>query len=154
MQILQQLGGLFLKSVPSIILLLLFYWFLRANFFKPLGRVLGERNARIGKARAEAEALEAAAKDQVGRYQEALRKARAEVFAEQEAARQTALDQRAQMLKDARHRGQAEVRAQKERIRAEFEAARAELEKQSDALAARIAQIILERPVAPAGGAR
>jgi F0F1-type ATP synthase membrane subunit b/b' len=154
MQILQQLGWLFLKSVPSIILFLLFYWFLSANFFKPLQRALAERNARISKARAEAEAVQAAAKDKVHTYEDALRKARAGVFAEQEAARQTELEERARVLREARNAAQNQVHAEKERIHREFEAARGQLEGQSAALAGRIAQIILERPAAPAGGAQ
>ncbi|HEV2305102.1 MAG TPA: ATP synthase F0 subunit B [Candidatus Acidoferrales bacterium] len=154
MQILQQLGWLFLKSVPSIILFLLFYWFLSANFFKPLQRTLAERNARISKARAEAEAVQAAAKDKVHTYEEALRKARAGVFAEQEAARQSALEERARVLREARNAAQNQVHTEKDRIHREFEAARGQLEGQSAALAGRIAQIILERPAAPTGGAR
>lgn len=154
MQILQQLGWLFLKSVPTIILFLLFYWFLRANFFKPLERTLAERNARITKARAEAEAVQAAAKDEVQSYEEALRKARAGVFAEQETARQAALEQRAKVLRDARSAAQDAVRAQKERIEREYNAARAQLENETPALAGQIAQRILERPAAPLGGSR
>lgn len=154
MQILQQLGWLFLKSVPSIILFLLFFWFLSANFFKPLRRALAERNARISKARAEAEAVQAAAKDKVHTYEDALRKARAGVFAEQEAARQTAIEERAKVLREARNSAQNQVQAEKARIHREFEAARGQLEAQSAALAGRIAQIILERPNAPAEGAR
>src|SRR5690348_18500250 len=75
MQILQQLGWLFLKSVPTIILFLLFYWFLRANFFKPLERTMAERNARFIKAREEAAAVQASAKGQVQSYEDALKKA-------------------------------------------------------------------------------
>lgn len=154
MQILQQLGWLFLKSVPTIILFLLFYWFLRANFFKPLERTMAERNARITKAREEAAAVQASAKGQVQSYEEALKKARAGLFAEQEKTRQAALTERAKLLQDARHAAQNEVRAQRDRIRGEFEVARAQLEGQSAALAGRIADIILERPAAPAEGAR
>ena len=154
MQTLQQLGWLFLKSVPTIILFLLFYWFLRANFFKPLERTMAERNARIIKAREEAAAVQASAKGQVQSYEDALKKARAGVFAEQEKARQAALEGRATVLQEARNAAQNEVRAQKERIHGEFEAARGQLEGQSAALAGRITDIILERPAAPAGGAR
>ena len=154
MQILQQLGWLFLKSVPTIILFLLFYWFLRANFFKPLERTMAERNARIIKAREEAAAVQASAKGQVQSYEDALKKARAGVFAEQEKARQAVLGERAKVLQDARSAAQNEVHAQKERIRGEFEAARGQLEGQSAALAGQIADVILERPAAPAGGAR
>jgi F-type H+-transporting ATPase subunit b len=154
MQILQQLGELFLESVPTIIIFLLFYWFLRANFFKPLEKVLAERNARITKAKADAEAIQAAAKEKTGSYQEALRKARAGVFAEQEALRQTALEERARLLRAARGAAQDAVRKEKERITREFEGARAQLEEQSENLAGRIAQMILAGPRSPREEAR
>ncbi|MFZ0332884.1 MAG: ATP synthase F0 subunit B [Candidatus Acidiferrales bacterium] len=154
MQILRELGWLFLKSVPTIILFLLFYWFLRANFFKPLERTLAERNARIDKVRADAEAVQAAAKDKTQSYEDALRKARMGVFAEQESSRQVALEERAKVLREARSAAQETVRAQKERISREFAAARAQLESETAAIASRIAQRILERPAAPLGGSR
>jgi F-type H+-transporting ATPase subunit b len=144
MQILRQLGELFLESIPTVILFLLFYWFLRATFFKPLQSVLDERNARINKARADAEAIVAAAKEKSDTYQEALRKARAGVFAEQESVRQAALEERARLLRAARHAEQEVVRKEKERIAREFETTRAQLESQSDLMAARIVQMILE----------
>jgi F-type H+-transporting ATPase subunit b len=153
MQILQQLGWLFFKSIPSIILFLLFFWFLRANFFKPLERTLAERNARINKARAEAHEVQAAARDKTQSYEEALRKARASVFAEQETIRQVALDERAELLQKARAAAQEEVRVEKERIDREFAAARAQLEGEATVLAGRIAERILGSP-APAGGSR
>ena len=154
MQILQQLGWLFLKSVPTIILFLLFYWFLRANFFKPLECTLTERNTRITKARAEAEAVQAAAKDKTQSYEDALRKARASVFAQQEATRRVALEERAALLDAARRAAQATVAGQKERIGREFASARTQLESETAVLASRIAQRILERPAAPLGGSR
>jgi len=154
MAILQQLGWLFLKSVPTIVVFLLFYWFLRANFFKPLERTLAERNARINKARAEAEAVQAAAKEKVHSYEDALRKARAGVFAEQETSRQAALDERAKLLTSVRKLEQEAVRKEKERIAREFDAARAQLEGESAKLAGQIVKMILERPAAPLAGAR
>ncbi|MGH9864562.1 MAG: hypothetical protein ACRD4H_04035 [Candidatus Acidiferrales bacterium] len=154
MAILQQLGWLFLKSVPTIIIFLLFYWFLRANFFKPLERTLAERNARITKARADAEAVQAAAKEKVHTYEDALKEARAGVFAEQEAARQAALDERAKLLNNVRKLEQESVRKEKERIAREFEAARAQLDGESANLAGRIVKMILERPSAPLRGTR
>jgi len=154
MAILQQLGWLFLKSVPTIIVFLLFYWFLRANFFKPLERTLAERNARITKARAEAEAVQAAAKEKVHSYEDALRKARAGVFAEQETSRQAAVDERAKLLTSVRKLEQKAVRKEKERIAREFDAASAQLEGESAKLAGQIVKMILERPAAPLAGAR
>lgn len=154
MAILQQLGWLFLKSIPTILIFLLFYWFLRANFFKPLERTLAERNARITQARAEAEAVQAAAKEKVHSYEDALRKARAGVFAEQEASRQAAFGERAKLLNSVRKFEQEQVRKEKERIAREFDAARVQLEGESAKLAGQIVKMILERPAAPLRGAR
>jgi F-type H+-transporting ATPase subunit b len=143
MQILKQLEALFLKSIPTIILFLFFYWFLRANFFKPLERVLAERNARISQARKDAEAVQASAKDKTEAYEEALRKARAGVFIEQETVRQAALEERAKVLRAARSVAQETVRKEKERIGREFEAARKQLESESGVMAGQIAKMIL-----------
>lgn len=154
MQILRQLGELFLEAVPTIIIFLLFYWFLRANFFKPLANALAEREARIHKAKADAEAIQAAAKATVGSYEDALRKARAGVFAEQEKLRQAALEERAAVLRTARAAAQEIVRREKKRIEGEFNAAHAQLEGQSENLASRIAQMILAGPQRPREEAR
>ncbi|HKW89376.1 MAG TPA: ATP synthase F0 subunit B [Candidatus Acidoferrales bacterium] len=154
MQILRQLGELFLESVPTIVIFLLFYWFLRANFFKPLEKVLAERSARITQAKADAEAIQAAAKEKTGSYQEALRKARAGVFAEQEASRQAALEERARVLRVARNAAHDAVRREKDRIAREFDGAKAQLEEQSENLASRIAQMILAKPQSPREEAR
>src|SRR5207244_1337185 len=46
MEIVHQLGELFLQAVPTVLIVLLFYLFLRANFFKPLERVMTARLER------------------------------------------------------------------------------------------------------------
>src|ERR1700686_1942819 len=93
-----QLGGLFLQAVPTVLIVLLFYAILRSLFFKPLLAVMAEREARTAGARKAAEAAQAAATERVKQYQEALKQARAKVYAEQEAARKKLLDQRRALL--------------------------------------------------------
>lgn len=154
MEIFHQLGNLTLQAVPTVVIVFLFYAFLRANFFKPLEGVLAERSARIEGARAEAAAAQAAAKQELDSYNEALKKARAGIYAEQETARQAVLDERARLLRAMRNRSQETVQAAKQRIAAELEAARAQLEQRTPELASEIARLILERPSAPLGGAR
>jgi F0F1-type ATP synthase membrane subunit b/b' len=154
MQILRQLGELFLEAVPTILIVLLFYWFLRANFFQPLQKTLAERNARIHKAKADAEVIQAAAKETTRSYEEALRKARASVFAEQEKLRQAALEERAALLRRARSAAQEIVSREKQRIEGELNAARTQLEGQSENIASRIAQMILAGPRRPREEAR
>jgi len=151
MEIVRQLGNLFLGAVPTIILVLLFYFFMRWAFFGPVMKGMDERRARIEGARAEAAAAEAGAKQEMDSYHEALRKARAEIYAEQEAARQEALDNRAKLLKAMRTRAQEEVNAAKKRIAAEFESARAEVERATPELGGKIAQAVLRNPAGDGG---
>jgi F-type H+-transporting ATPase subunit b len=152
MEILHQLGQLFLGAVPTILIVLIFYFFMRWAFLTPIQKVMAEREARIAGARAEAAAVEAEAKQEMDAYADALRKARAEIYGEQEAARRAALEERAQLLKAMRARTQEEVDAAKERIAAEYSAARAEVESQTPVLADQIAQAILAKPFGPGQG--
>src|SRR5215470_14224376 len=112
-EIVHQLGELFLQAVPTAVIVLAFYAVLRSLFFKPLLAVMAEREARTAGARKAAESAQAAAADKVKQYQEALKKARAQVYAEQEAARKKLLDERAELLKEARSKAAAEVAAGK-----------------------------------------
>jgi F0F1-type ATP synthase membrane subunit b/b' len=144
MEILKQLGDLFLAAVPTAIIVFLFYLFLRWSFFGPIERVVAERSSRIEGARREAEELRKTAHETNRAYQEALRNARAELFREQEAARRVALDERGKAIQQARQLANEEVQSAKKRIRVEIEAARAELEISSTHLAEEIARTILQ----------
>jgi len=144
-EILSQLGELFRQAVPTAVILFLFYLFLRASFFRPIERVLAERRARTEGDRRAAESSRAAAQEKRRAYQEALKKARAEIYAEQETARRAILGERAAQIRSARSRASDAVRVAKEGIFAELARARAEVEALSPALAGDIARAILER---------
>lgn len=152
MEILHQLGQLFLKSVPTIIIVLLFYAFMRWAFFGPIQNAMAERTARIEGARAEAAQAEASAREELDSYNESLRKARAEIYAQQEKDRRAALDDRAKLMKSARMRAQEEVDAGKKKIAAEVAAARRQMDQEIPALAAQIARKILEISAPLPGG--
>src|SRR5215470_842978 len=115
-EIVHQLGELFLQAVPTILIVLAFYLIMKALFFKPLLKVMAEREARTVGARQAAAAAEAAAAEKVKQYQEALKQARAHVYAEQEAERKKLLDERAAALKEARKKSAGDVAAGKERV--------------------------------------
>jgi F-type H+-transporting ATPase subunit b len=158
-EIVHQLGELFLQAVPTVLILLVFYGVLRALFFKPLLRVMAEREARTAGARKAAEAAEAAAAEKIKQYQEALKQARAKVYIEQEAARKRLLDERAELLKEARRKGAAEVTKAKERVAKELDAARRDIETSIAQLSAEIARRVVEispqrPPSSPARGAQ
>lgn len=152
MNILEQLGALFLQALPTIVLVYVFYFILKTYLFKPLLEILDERHRRMEGARKEAEAAQAAAAEKERAYQEAIKRARSEVYAEQEQARRAALEERAALVRETRNRSNERIREAKSRIAAELSAARAELERDSATLAAEIARAILQQrpPASPA----
>ena len=160
MEIVQQLGQLFLEAVPTIIIILLFYLVLKYTFFGPLMRVMAEREARTEGARREAEACQAAAKEKIRAYEDALRKARTAVYAEQDTARRAIMESRAAAAREARNRAMDRVKSQKDGIAREVAAARAQLEATSPQLAAEMVGRLFNpspgrpRPSAPSGAAQ
>jgi F-type H+-transporting ATPase subunit b len=150
MDLLHQLGDLFLAAVPTAILLFIFYLVLRWAFFLPLLQVMAKREALIEGAREESQSLAAGVQEKQRAYREGLRKARAEIFAEQEAARRVALDERVKVVREARNRANEQVQAAKVRLAEDIEAARKALDASGQELAEEVARAVLE----PAGGAR
>jgi F-type H+-transporting ATPase subunit b len=149
-----QIGELFLRAVPVALIVILFYFILRSLFFKPLLQVMAEREARTQGAQKAAEAAQAAAAEKVKQYEQALRQAKAKVYAEQEAERKKLLDERAAFLKDARSKASAQVHREKERVAGELEAAKKEIEASAAQLAAEIARRVLQVPAGPGSPAR
>jgi len=149
-----QLGELFLQAVPTVLIILLFYFILRAIFFKPLLQVVAERDSRTAGAQKAAEAAQAAAADKVKQYQDALKQARGQVYAEQEAARKKLLEERAAQFKVARTQASGELSAAKERIAKELGAARRDVETTVAQLSAEIARRMLQTPPRPGAPAR
>jgi|ERR1700730_9626558 len=153
-EIVHQLGELFLQAVPTVLIVLVFYLVLRGLFFKPLLKVMEEREERTAGARKAADDAQAAAVEKVKQYQEALKRARAQVYAEQEAARKKLLEERAAQLKEARSKAAAEVASAKERVVKELVAAEREIKISVAQLAAEIARRVLELPRRPGSPAR
>jgi F0F1-type ATP synthase membrane subunit b/b' len=153
-EILNQLGDLFLAAVPTVILVFLFYLFLRWSFFAPIERVLSERHKRAAGARQEAEASRIAVQEKLRGYNESLRNVRGEIFVEQEAARRQVLEERQAAVSAARSAMQEELQVAKKELAAEVEATRAQLEQASGVLAGEIADTILAGGPSGPGGAR
>jgi F0F1-type ATP synthase membrane subunit b/b' len=156
MELLHQLGELFLQAVPTVVIVLIFYVFMRWAFFGPVLKAMADRKAHIEGARAEAATVEAAARQEMDEYTEALRKERGKIYAEQEVAREAALEERARLLKAMRSRAVEDVVAAKIQIAADLASARVEIERQTPALAGEIARLVLQgRPAPlPGGGSR
>lgn len=149
-----QLGELFLGAAPTVLIILIFYFILRTLFFQPLLKVMAERDARTAGAQKAAEAAQAAAAEKVKQYQEALKLARGNVYAEQEAARKRLLGERAAQLKEGRTKASGEVAQAKDRVAKELASARRDVETSVAQLAAEIAKRILQAPPRPSAPAR
>ena len=149
MAIVHQLGELFLGAVPTVLLILIFYFLMKALFFKPLLAVMAERDARSVGAQKAAEAAQTAAAEKLKQYQDALKKERAKLYSEQEAAREKLLEERAALLKEARAQSAVAVAAAKQRVAGELQAARRDVETSIPQLASEIASRILQSPASP-----
>lgn len=149
-----QLGELFLRAVPVALIILIFYLIFRSVFFKPLLRVMAEREARTLGAQKAAEAAQAAAAAKAKQYEEALRQAKAKVYAEQEEERKKVLDERAAYLKDVRSKMTAEVNRGKENVAGQLESAKKEIESDVSQLAVEIARRVLQPAGVPNGPSR
>ena len=154
MEILHQLGNLFLQAVPTVIIVFLFYLFMRWAFFTPIQKAMAEREAKIEGARKDAAKVQAAANQDLQDYNDALKKARAEIYAEQEVARQAILQERSKNLKAMRTLAQKEVAEGKKKIDADLAVARKEIEASAPAMAGEIARSILEKPLSLQGETR
>jgi F-type H+-transporting ATPase subunit b len=145
---------LFFQVVPIVLILLVFYAVLRVLFFKPLLKVIAERDARTIGAQKAAAAAQKAAAEKVKQYQDALKQARTEIYVEQEAARKRVLDERAAQLKEARAKTATVISAAKERIVSEVLAARREIEASITPFAALVARRVLQSTRPPAAPPR
>jgi F0F1-type ATP synthase membrane subunit b/b' len=153
MEILRHIAEYFIQAAPTVVIVFIFYLFMRWAFFTPIQKAMAERSAKIEGARAEAAEVEAAAAKVQQTYDEALKEARGEIYREQEAARQAVLDDRAKLLKAMRSRAEEEVAAAKKQIAAELAESKVEVERQTPSLASEIARTILESPSPMRGGA-
>ena len=152
-EILGQLGGLLLGSVPTIIFIVLLFGIYTAVVHKPLVKVLAERHSRTEGAIEKARADIAQAEARTAEYEQRLREARMTVFKSQEARRQLALQARAAAVAEARTRAQAQVEQARAAIEQDKVAAQTGLQAESGKLAAAIIRTVLQPATqSPAGG--
>lgn len=152
-ELLGKLGEILLGALPTAILVLLLYFFLRWSFFRPLERVLAERETLTTGTRAAAEQLLAEAETKMREYEERLRLARAELYREQETLRRQALEDRARILRATREQASQMIREAKTQLLRDMEANKRELEGESQRLAEEIARTLLA-PVERTSGGR
>lgn len=149
-QLLHRLEAIILGALPTAIIVFIFYLLLRWSFFRPLERVLSERERAIEGTRQAAAQLLAEAEAKTQQYESAIRQARVEIYQQRELARRQALDERMRILRETRERANQMIREAKMALLRDVEQAKKELEKESARLANDIARLLL----APAAASR
>ena len=144
-QTLQALSGILVKAIPTVVLVLLLHFYLKAMLFGPLEKILKQREELTEGARKAASASLAEAERKTAEYEAKLRDARAEVYREQEETRRKWLDRQAAQVAEARAAMEVSVREAKAQIATEAATARTTLLSTSSALADEIATAVLSR---------
>lgn len=146
-QILNALGGLLLKALPTFLLVWLVHFYLKRMFYRPLDKVLEERHrATEGARKLAQQTLEAAAR-RTAEYEAAIRDARGDIYREQEEVRQQWRREHAAAVEEARRNAEARVGQAKADLAAAVAEARRTLEADSEALAGRIVESVLRRRI-------
>jgi F-type H+-transporting ATPase subunit b len=126
------------------VLLLVVHLYLKWMFFGPLREVLAKRRADTEGVRESAEKLLAQAAEKAAAVETELRKARSEIYQQQEEARRAWVAEQTARLEEARHQSRQLIHQARQQIDAEVAAAKRELNATTADLADRIARSLLE----------
>jgi F-type H+-transporting ATPase subunit b len=112
---------------------------------RPVTRIMKERASAIGSARELAETSRARAQAATDEFDAKTREARAEVYRQMEENRHAALATRAELVAATRREVERSMTEAAERLRTQADAARAQLDRDADALASSIVERVLGR---------
>jgi F-type H+-transporting ATPase subunit b len=142
------IDGSFLFIFISILILI---FVLNRTLFKPINRILDERE-RLGVGRlGEARHMLVEYERRLKRYESQLRAARAEAYQQLEAQRREATLARQQMIAEVKVETAAQIDAAKQELARQASAAKQNLENEARAMAATISSQILHRPISAGG---
>jgi F-type H+-transporting ATPase subunit b len=136
-------GTLFLHI--AIILVMVFV--LNATLFKPINRILEEREKRTSGRSGEAAEILRRVDEKMAHYEQALRQTRAEGYQLMERERAAVIDERNAKLSGARAEVNRSIAEEKEAIHAQTEQARLALDHEARRIAADVSARILHRSV-------
>jgi F-type H+-transporting ATPase subunit b len=153
-EILNQLGGLFIGSVPTIVFFLLLVVAYGLLVRRPLDAVLTERRKRTSGAIEQAKAAIGQAENETAIFEEKLRAARNELFNARAARLKQWAAERDHALEQARTETQAKVSAARLTLEQSASAGRQQIESMSGELSAQVLKAILPAGVAGTGAAQ
>lgn len=127
---------------------LLLMFVLNKILYKPILKILEEREKKISEGQQEVKDLAAQGNKLVATYNEKLQAAKVEAMASKANARKQAVEQVNAVIQDARGKAEQEILQVRQRVASEIEAAKKELEPELASMAATIAEQVLGRKVA------
>jgi F-type H+-transporting ATPase subunit b len=139
----QVIPGLAVIWVIVIVLLLAFV--LDRGLFRPLGRVMAEREQAIRSAQEMAQAATDRAREATAEFERTTRAAQTEIYREMDENRRQANQRRGAVIAETRQEVEATVAAAAARLDAQAAEAQAKLEKEADALGDAIVERVLGR---------
>jgi F-type H+-transporting ATPase subunit b len=142
-EILKQLGGLVLGSVPTMILFILLVVAYGLLVRRPLQRILADRRARTIGAVEQAKGAITAAEAETSAYEEKLRRAKAEIYEERERKLKQWNADRDAAVEQMRQAAQERVRGARQGIEQSAVDARSHIESVSAELSSRVLAAVL-----------
>jgi F-type H+-transporting ATPase subunit b len=134
-----------LSVIWVIFFVLLLTIVLERLLFRPLLRVMEERQRAIRSARELAERSASEARAAAAEFDRKTSEARAELYRQMDDMRRAAMDERAAIMTRTRAEAEAEISAASAKLQADADDARRRLSEEADALGAAIAERILGR---------
>lgn len=145
MEILQQIGGLVLGAVPTMVFFILLVICYNVLVRRPLAKTLAEREARTSGAVEQARGAIAAAEAETQVYEDKLRAARTEIQAAREKKLERWHAERDAALNEARTVSQQKVREARTEIEATAVVARQQIENATAMLSDEILRAVLPK---------
>jgi len=140
---LQELGELLLKAVPTFILLVLLHFYLKRVFFRPLDKALQARNDAVEGARKLAEETQQRAERLLAEYEDALRRARADIYRDQEEIRRKWSQEHTAAAETSQRKAEALLKDSRAQLQLDVAEAKTALAAESDRLSGKIVESIL-----------
>jgi len=122
-------------------------WALDRLLFRPVNQILDERERRTRGYRAEAKAMEAESARERARYEELVKRARAEGYQLVEARRREALERRERLLRTVREEARASVERARRELAEQVQETKGYLEQEAGELAREMVRQVLGRRV-------
>lgn len=143
-KVLHQIQQLFVEGSVTVFFVFVLFLVLNRILFRPISKVLDERERMTSGALAEAARQAEQAETRTQEFESSLQQARQEIYRRREGLRQEVQDERDAILSEARKLAEAALREGKAEVEKHVEAAKGTLSAESKVLAQQISDAVLE----------